>query len=289
MIARRGPVLAVLAVVLAGCGAESGPSGPPPGAVLPEPVPTVRSTPPAGSTAGETAAVPVYYVADTPAGPRLQREFHRVPSDDRASAAVREMLAEPTGTDPDYHSYWPSGTTLRTPVRVEGATIVVDLAGADGAPPSPELAELTVQQLVFTVQGALQSADPVRILVDGKPVARLWGTVPTAEPVRRGDDYALRSLVQIDGPADGAVVGREVEVTGEAAVFEATVLWQVLRDGAVVRSGVTSTSEGQRFAPFAFTVALAPGDYVVRVLEDDVSGGEGRPVLTDDKSVTVRG
>lgn len=289
MIARRGPVLVILAIVLAGCAAESGPSGPPPGAALPEPVPTVRSAPPTGSTAGTLTAVPIYYLANTPAGLRLQREFHRVPPADRASAAVREMLAEPTGTDPDYRSHWPSGTTLRTPVRVENATVVVDLAGVDAAPPSAEFAELTVQQLVFTVQGALQSGDPVRILVDGEPVARLWGRVPTAEPVRRGDDYALRSLVQIDEPAHGAVVGREVEVTGEAAVFEATVGWEVLRDGAVVRSGSTSTTEGQRFAPFAFTVALEPGEYVVRVLEDDPSGGEGRPVLSDDKSVTVRG
>lgn len=289
MIARRGPVLVILAMMLAGCGAESGPSGPPPGAALPEPVPTVRSAPPTGSTTGRLTTVPIYYLANTPAGLRLQREFHRVPPADRASAAVREMLAEPTGTDPDYRSHWPSGTTLRTPVRVENATIVVDLAGVDAAPPSAEFAELTVQQLVFTVQGALQSGDPVRILVDGEPVARLWGMVPTAEPVRRGDDYALRSLVQIDEPTHGAVVGREVEVTGEAAVFEATVGWEVLRDGAVVRSGFTSTTEGQRFAPFAFTVALEPGEYVVRVLEDDPSGGEGRPVLTDDKSVTVRG
>ena len=85
-----------------------------------------------------------------------------------------------------------------------------------------EFAQLTVQQLVFTVQAALQSTDPVRILVGGAPVDQLWG-VATADPVTRGDEYALRSLVQIDGPAHGAVVGPDVEVTGEAAVFEATV------------------------------------------------------------------
>jgi hypothetical protein len=95
--------------------------------------------------------------------------------------------------------------------------------------------------------------------------------------------------VQIDSPAEGAQVGREVEVRGEAAAFEATVLWEVLRDGAVVRKGFTSTAEGQRFAPFAFTVTLEPGEYTVRVHEDDPSDGEGRPVLTDDKTFTVTG
>jgi hypothetical protein len=152
-----------------------------------------------------------------------------------------------------------------------------------------ELAELTVQQLVFTVQGALQVEDPVRILVGGVRVPELWGAVGTAAPVERGDPYALRSLVQIDSPAEGAQVGREVEVRGEAAVWEATVLWEVLRDGAVVQKGFTSTAEGQRFAPFAFTVTLEPGEYTVRISEDDPSDGEGRPALTDDKTFTVIG
>jgi hypothetical protein len=153
--------------------------------------------------------------------------------------------------------------------------------------PGTELAEVTVQQLVFTVQGALRSTDPVRILVDGAPVQDLWGAVDLSAPVGRGDPYAVRSLVQIDSPADGARVGREVEVRGEAAVFEATVLWEVLRDGELVQKGFTSTAEGQRFAPFAFTVTLEPGEYTVRIREDDPSGGEGRPVLSDDKRITV--
>jgi hypothetical protein len=84
-------------------------------------------------------------------------------------------------------------------------------------------------------------------------------------------------------------VGREVEVRGEAAVFEATVLWEVLRDGALVQKGSASTAAGMQFAPFAFTVTLEPGTYTVRIREDDPSGGEGRPVLTDDKTFTVAG
>jgi hypothetical protein len=284
MLVRRATplALAVLAVLLGGCSGAPPPSGDASG-----PARTAESGPPS-SPAPEPAALPVYYLAATPAGIRLQREFHRVPSTDPASDAVREMLAASTGTDPDYHSHWPAGTQLRSPVGTENGTIVVDLALPQDAQVGAEFAQLTVQQLVFTVQAALQSTDPVRILVDGAPVDQLWG-VATAEPVTRGDEYALRSLVQIDGPAHGAVVGPNVEVTGEAAVFEATVGWQVLRSGAVFRSGFTSTAEGQRFAPFAFTVPLAPGEYVIRVLEDDPSDGEGRPVLTDDKAVTVRG
>jgi Immunoglobulin-like domain of bacterial spore germination/Sporulation and spore germination len=285
---RRTTALVLLVLVLTGCGAER----PQP------PVPLGSSPTPQGGPPGPAespseseesqVALPVYYVAQTPAGFRLQREFHRVPSSDPPSDAVREMLAQPIGTDPDYHTPWPAGTALRSPVNTSGPEIVVDLTGLGAAQLAPDLAALAVQQLVFTVQGALQSTAPVRILVDGQQVEQLWG-VDVSQPVRRGDAYALRSLVQIDAPAHGTTVEQEVEVTGEAAVFEATVRWEVLRDGAVIRSGFTSTTEGQRFAPFSFTVTLDPGEYTVRVMEDDPSNGEGRPPLIDDKVITVLG
>jgi hypothetical protein len=276
MVVRRATAFVLLAVLLAGCsGGGSDPVAvPTPDAATPTAVPLVPST----------SAVPVYYLAETADDTYLQREFHRVPDGDPASAAVREMLANATGTDPDYRSPWPPGAGLRSPVTHEGGVVTVDLSGVGAAPTGP--ADLAVQQLVFTVQGVLQSTDPVRILVDGDRVDRLWG-VDTSAPVERGDAYALRSLVQIDTPAHGATVGREVRVSGEAAVFEATLLWEVLRGDTVIRNGSTSTAEGQRFAPYTFEVRLDPGEYTVRVLEDDASGGEGRPVMSDDKAITV--
>jgi hypothetical protein len=303
----RRVALGLLVLLAAGCSADAEPDpvddGPPPvvpsssapaspvpdpePTPSPTPAPTQVPTPPPESDGGPQVAVPVYYVAETAAGFRLQREFHRVATSDPAGAAVREMLAD--GTDPDYRTHWPRGTTLRAPVVHEAGEIVVDLAGVGSAQVGTALAELTVQQLVFTVQAALQSVDPVRILVDGRQVPELWGAVNTAEPVQRGDPYVLRSLVQIDTPAHGALVGRDVQVSGEAAVFEATVLWEVLRDGELVQKGAAGTAEGQRFAPFAFTVTLEPGEYTVRIREDDPSGGEGRPVLTDDRTFTVVG
>jgi hypothetical protein len=289
-------VLLALLVLVTGCalGADPRPADPPavaPGDVpqrpapdgLPAPGAPLPTTPPDDGR----VALRVYYVAETAAGLRLQREFHRVATDDPPSAAVREMLANPTGTDPDYRNPWPAGAALRTPVDQHDGVITVDLTGLGAEQMGSELAGLAVQQLVFTVQGALQSIDPVRILVDGNPLDELWGVVDTSNPVKRGDPYALRSLVQIDAPADGAAVGRAIHVSGEAAVFEATLLWEVRRGNAVVRSGVTATAEGQRFAPYAFEVTLEPGEYVVRVLEDDPSGGEGRAVLSDDKTITV--
>lgn len=283
-----GAALGAVLLLLGACGesAEGGfaPAPPPPSA----PPASPGSTEPPQAP-GQERAVPVYYVADTPSGLRLYREFHRVRTADPASEAVREMLAGPI--DRDYTTPWPEGTSLASPVATADGVITVDLSrevlgGSSLGTPS---AQAAVHQLVFTVQAALQSTDPVRLLVAGEPVAELWGAVSTAEPIGRPDRYAVRSLVQIDSPADGAEVGREVTVRGEAAVFEATVPWEVLRDGTVVQSGFAMTAEGQRFSPFSFTVTLEPGEYVVRVTEDDPSGGEGRPPFTDDKRFTVTG
>lgn len=277
---RNAMVVTAVLAVLAGCGAPA----PAPTALPPVPSATAGPTS-ASAPAGVAQALPVYYVAETAAGFRLQREFHRVTTTDPASDAVREMLG--AATDPDYSTHWPAGTALRGPVTTAEGVITVDLTGVGAAQVGSELAELTVQQLVFTVEAALQSTDPVRILLDGKPVDELFGVVGTAQPVARGDVYAVRSLVQIDAPADGARVGRDVVVSGEAAVFEATLGWEVRQDGEVVRSGFTTTAEGQRFAPYSFTVPLEPGVYEVRVIEDDPSGGEGRPPMTDTRTITV--
>jgi Immunoglobulin-like domain of bacterial spore germination/Sporulation and spore germination len=267
---KRLVLLGVLGAVVAGCAAA--PAAP----TTPRPADAADSAPdttaPDTTAAGRERALPVYYVAQTAAGPRLQREFHRLPAADPGSAAVRDMLAHPTGVDPDYHNPWPAGTTLQTSVTSTPDAITVDLSAAPPADP------LATQELVFTVQGALGVSTPVRLLHDG---------VPVGPAIPRGDPYALRSLVQIDLPTDGSSTASPLTVTGEAAVFEATVHWTVERAGKAVRTGVATTTEGQVFAPFRFTVDLAPGRYTVRISEDDPSDGAGRPVLTDDKTVTI--
>ena len=141
---------------------------------------------------------------------------------------------------------------------------------------------------MYTVTGALGTTDPVQVLVAGKQVARLWGDgVDTSLPVARADPLGIRVLVGIDDPADGASVRSPVRIAGEAAVFEATLLWEIRQNGSMVRSGSATTAEGQRFAPYAFSVELPPGDYEIRVAEDDPSDGAGRPVMTDTRRITV--
>jgi hypothetical protein len=240
-----------------------------------------------------TATVPVYYVAETPAGQRLAREFRTVPTPDGPLvAAVETMLSVPP-LDPQYQTLWASATEVRR-VKVAGDVIEVDLTDdADYTGAATDVAELATQQLVYTVTaaasmtGAASGALPVQILVEGEPTDQLWGDIDISEPVPRADQLAVRQLVQINNPAEGAVVGPTVEIDGEAAAFEATVGWQIFSDGELVDDGFATARECCTFSPFSFTVELEPGSYEVVVTEDDPSGGEGRPPMSDSRSFRV--
>jgi hypothetical protein len=241
----------------------------------------------------DTVTVPVYYVTETPAGQRLAREFRTVPiPDGPLLAAVETMLAVPP-LDPQYQTLWASATEVRE-VEVVGNVIEVDLTDAvDYTGAAPDVAELATQQLVYTVTaaasmtGAAGGALPVRILLEGEPTDQLWGELDISEPVLRADQLAVRQLVQINNPAESAVVGRTVEIDGEAAAFEATVGWQIFSDGELVDDGFATARECCTFSPFSFTVELEPGSYEVVVTEDDPSGGEGRPPMSDSRSFRV--
>lgn len=249
---------------------------------------TVTATATSTTTSGPTASsvVPVYFVIDSRAGLRLARELHPS-SGDPVAAAVEAMVAGPD--DPDYTTTWDPGTQVLG-VEQDGDTVVVDLsADALTANVGSEGAELMVQQLVYTVAGATGSDVAVQLLIEGEPPADLWGAVSWLEPVSAADPLDVRLLVQIDEPLEGAQAPSPLTVSGDAAVFEATLLWRVLDDqGEVIASGFTMTAEGQTFAPYSFTVELQPGDYTVVIDEGDPSGeGAGGEPMTDSRAVTV--
>lgn len=276
---------ALAAALLAGCagpvtpGGSASPSGTSSSALSPVPSPST-------STPATAAAVGVYFLTDTGTDLKLVREFREV-SGDPLAGAVRTMIAGPQ--DPDYSTTWNKATQVRS-ATVAGNLITVDLsAEARTANVGSPGAALMIQQLVYTATSAVQRNIPVQLLIEGKPAGELWGAVSWDKPVKRADPLEVRLLVQINFPSEGASVASPVKVSGEAAVFEATLPWRVLdAAGAVVTQGTAMTAEGQKFAPFAFTVTLAPGRYVIEIREDDPSGGEGGPVHRDTRTVEVR-
>lgn len=274
MTGRRGvsAALATLLVMLTSCADTDDGSDPDP-------------EPPSGQS--DTRTAEVYYVVDTRTGLRLAREPHAVPETTAAESAVAAMIAGPD--DPDYTTTWNPDTEVLG-VRVDGAVATVDLsAEARTANVGSPGAALMIQQLVHTVTDVLGADLAVSLLVDGAPAGELWGAVAWDGPVSREQAIDVRQLVQIDWPREGSTVTSPVRVTGDAAVFEATLGWRVLdEDGAEVVAGFTMTAAGQRFAGYGFEVDLDPGTYLVEVTEDDPSGGEAPgPLMTDTRTITV--
>ncbi|WP_372594289.1 Gmad2 immunoglobulin-like domain-containing protein [Actinotalea sp.] len=279
---------ALLLVTLTGCTTTAPEPGGTTSASSPTTSPSDSPSPTASSTAAEIL-VPVYYATDTGTDLRLVREFRRLPDEGGAALTAARAVLAGAPLDPDYSGLWaPEGQVLA--VDALDGVIEVDLTEAATRTTTGSAgANLAVQALVYAVTGALASDDPVRLLVEGEPVDELFGVLDTRAPIAREDPLSTRLLVQINDPNEGDVLDGEVTVTGEAAVYEATLPWEVrTSDGAVVQSGVTMTAEGQTFAPFSLTLTLEPGEYVVVITEDDPSGGEGRPPTSDSRAFSVR-
>lgn len=254
-----------------------------------------ESTP---ATPTEARTLPVYYTGETSVGPRLFREFHQLQAEDTLAGQVRAALNESlsaTPIDPDYVSGWPQGVTVAD-VSTADEQITVDLVGAPADRPSSMSvigAEIALQQLVHTAQAVAQDRIPVLVRRDGEISATVLG-VPTSEPLTAAPAIDVQAPVWITSPQDGDVVGRTVEVEGRGAFFEATVSWQLLRDGDVVDEGFTTAEEGMTLSPFSFTFEAEPGGYVLRVYEASMAGGEegdegeGFAEPEDTKQIIVR-
>lgn len=240
---------------------------------------------PASSSDGDgsdTTTVAVYWVGDSPQGPRLFREFRAVPAGDPFAAAV-DLLTSGAPLDPDYRSLL-TGLDVQS-VDHEGGTYALTLG--DGAPTerpsgmSTAQARLAVQQLVYTVQGVGQTRDPV-------DVDHLYGE---AGLVTNADFATTLNLVSVTSPEQGSTVGATFTASGVASSFEATVPWQIRQGDRVVKKGFT-TADGwmDRLYPWQARVDvsdLAPGSYTFVALTDDPSDGEGGGPMTDSKHITI--
>lgn len=171
----------------------------------PQPVPDGPAAP-APATASDDPAccevLPVYFVGDTPAGPRLYRELQRSPRPG-ATFALRAALRG-DARDPDYRSPWPAGTSVDS-YSVTGDLVTVSLEGDVRRRPAgmdDAGARLAVEQLVRTAQGILGRGDVrVRLLVGGQPVGEVLG-VPASAPLRTAPDLDVLAPVLLSDPVE---------------------------------------------------------------------------------------
>jgi hypothetical protein len=232
-------------------------------------------------------AVPVYWLGktngnETGAGMRLYRTFIGIKGRP-AAEAVRVMTTQKPD-DPDYQSPW-AGATLSSVTRSSDG-VTVDFKTLPRKKLEPDLADLAIQQLVYTVQGALDDATvPVQVTEQGRPTSSLFG-VDTRQPLGRAQASAVQALVWILSPTNGAVVSAPVTVTGTAAAFEAQVNWRAtnLKTRATV-SSFTMTKEGQKFSSFTFTPKLTAGSWLIEAYL--VSSVDGKVTDSDSDSKLI--
>ncbi len=233
-------------------------------------------------------AYALYYVGDTPQGPRLFREFREGPGPDMTTdAAIGMLLAAPD--DPDYTSYWSEGQLLGA--TVEAGVIEVDV---DPSRVTGPLDGLALQQVVYTVQAAAgDSLLPVQFVHDGNPVAEVGG-LPTSEPLDNAPQLEVLALASISVPAERRVVEDSFSANGRASSFEGSVPWQLKApDGTVVRDGNAQTfGSVDRLDPWATgpidVSDLDPGDYTFVVMTADPSDGEGPGPTVDTRTVIIK-
>ena len=262
-----------------------------------DPSPTTPTTP--APPVAETVTAAVYYVGDTPRGPRLYREFQALSGDGSVplAPAIRAAV-EGDPDDPDYRSPWAGTGATLVGATGDAELVTVDLAGdlagdlrlrPGGLDPAE--AALAVEQVVRTAQAGVGSAAPVQLLLDGQRTDQLLG-VPVAEALAQGEDLDVLALVSISDPAEGEQVEGTFTARGRASSFEATVPWEVRDDtGAVVLDGF-STAEGwmERLYPWEAEVdvsGLEPGRYTFVALTSDPSDGESGGPMTDTRTIVV--
>ena len=235
--------------------------------------------------------LPVYFVGpqggDKPAY-GLYREFVPGPvtSGDaaaRAKAALGLALRPPTSTtDAAYLAPW-AGQSIRA-VTVTPKLITVDLAvpGDPAAATTAGVRRLAVQELVWTAQAAVQKGNvPVRFTVQGKDT-KLFGSIATAGRTftRPSSDRLYEDLapIWVTSPSRGQLVSATtpLTVTGQAIVFEATVSWELYRDGAKVKGGHTMASVGApQQGSYSIQLGTLPaGSYSIRVFEPSQADGQ---------------
>ena len=275
--------------VIGGAGwlAQREPSDPPaaePGS------PKVSAPQPRTPLAGpeRTATLYVFYVGDTAVGPRLfpeVRTFTGVRGTD-LEAAVQAAIGRPP-LDPDFRSWTPSDG-LTADAEFKDGHLTIDVSEVLRRPPgmSDQEATAMLQSLVATAQTAAETKAPVEFTVNGAPVPKLLG-IDTSAPVPAGNFDDIASPVIINSPGEGQTVNTRFQVEGQAATFEANVVWELKQGDKVVRHGFTTAAACCTLSYYSFTVTAPPGKYTLVVHDTDESDGEGVGTSQDTKQITV--
>ena len=216
-----------------------------------------------------------YYVGDTErAGPRLYREFQRVEGE--ALAAARGRCCTGTPLDHDYRTALGRRTAHLRVVRRRGH--LRDRRPGRAHPARRHVraeAQAAVEQVVYTMQAAVQERAPVQFRTADNPIDQVFG-IPTSEPVANGPMLDVLSHVNLTSPEQGAVVDDgTLEVSGVGNSFEANLGWEVRQGDEVVDEGFATMAGWMEPKLFPFEAEVDVCDLAARRLH--VLGHHRRP------------
>lgn len=266
-----------------------GPRGSEPG---PAEESTATSTPTEPNPA-TSRAVPVYFVGDTPSGPRLYREFQRGTGPMSAETFALDAALSGTSQDPDYRSLWPADAVSGA-YEMHEELITVTLEGdLHDRPPGMSEAEagLAIEQVVRTAQGVFgQGRIPVQLLLNDARTDQVLG-VPTSEPLAAGSDLEVLAHVSLSEPSEGRTirVGKALTIAGVGLSEDDRISVRVkLREGTPVLRDVKFDLDpaDSTLSPFnvdLYLGAIQPGVYDVVV---SVTNPDGT-FDTDTRRITV--
>ena len=244
---------------------------------------------PAGQ--GETHAVALYFVGDTPKGPRLYREFQQLPKDGGPLAALEAITTANDAEDPNYRTEWPASAFLSVDVQKDVIEVHINHKVLDPALPRARF-RLALQQVVYTMQAATGGALPVDFIRSG-PVAGIW-IPPEQRWIEREPQNEVLALVSISDPAEGARVSGSFVARGRANSHEATVPWEIRdeSDNVVLEGFVTAEGWMDRLYEWETepidVSALPSGRYTFVAMTSDPSGGaEGFGPTSDTRTIIV--
>jgi hypothetical protein len=241
---------------------------------------TAVATPKNGNGTDATTWRPaaIYYLGHGPKGTVLYREFSPAPPGTAPlEYAVEGLMTDPV--DPDYRTPWRQGWLDSATASAGVIRVVVGTAPASRpASMSSRDASEAVQQVIYTVQAAVQRRDAVQFVRNDAPAASVLG-VATGQPLSQGQAIKVLSLMNVTDPVDGVHVPRgRLTVTGVNNGFEGTVVVRLVRQGKTVltKPGIASGSmDPNRLFPWRLrldTSSLAPGRYTLVASNDDPSG-----------------
>jgi hypothetical protein len=231
-----------------------------------------------------TWAMPVYEVVTGTSTQAwlLNRTFITAPDagdlTGRVQSAITALLSGTTSDGKQigiygYQQPWTAGTTATVTVTDTQIGIVLNQVGATGL--SADQQRIAVQSLVWTATAAAQLNVPVRVEVTGGQAA--FASEPAGNYTRPASTALYTDLVPIwaDDPTPGATVTVPVTVTGQACVFEAQFVWQLLQGSTVVKSGNTTASIAcPDYGTYSIALgSLSSGSYTIRLYDLSMKDG----------------